>query len=325
MARWGSCFVRIARHDVGVSAAMATARDVSIATLSDMGFWDYVSPDFTTYRDAFRKILPPYIPVGDVVVSRDELITAAWANPFTIQGLANVAMWALQPGGSTPPAGAEALLGGINGTVLQAPRQTITLGGPKMPQLVIANVYRNVVSMVAGGHAIENVIHVQGTSSGQQAACAAAVLAAWKVASGPLTYLSSLVAMVSVESTDLTTTNGGITVVADTTVGGVSSPNALAPRSACAIVKLNGGTRSKSTRGRIYFGPLRSANVGSDGATITSGDRTNFQTAFTNFESSLAGAGFTLGVASRKLSAFTAATTLAVETTVATQRRRQRS
>jgi hypothetical protein len=42
-----------------------------------------------------------------------------------------------------------------------------------------------------------------------------------------------------------------------------------ATRAAAAIIKLNGGTRSRSTRGRIYYGPIMENDINADGATLT--------------------------------------------------------
>ena len=191
--------------------------------------------------------------------------------------------------------------------------------------LIIPNTYRVAIRMVAGGKSITNVIGVTGASGGLEASAAAAVLAAWKVAAGPLARLSSLISMGDVTAVDLSSTTGGIAIVADTTAGGVTATNSLSTRAAASLVTWNSGTRSRSARGRLYFGPLMEQDLNTDGATLVSGNQTSMGTAFTNFRSSLAGAGFPLVVISQKLASTTVVTSQAVQSTIATQRRRLRS
>jgi hypothetical protein len=290
-----------------------------------VGFWDFIAPDFESFHATLQPILPELIWIGPIPLQRDLVIAEAWTAPFSGAGLAMRVYYELNKSGGTRSQG-DSVQNGISQQVGASPTKTITLHGATiMGQLVIANVYRVAIRMIAGGKDIINVVHLEGTASGQESAAAAASLAAWKVASGPLSKLSSLVALADITAMDLSSTNGGIAIVTDTTAGGISSTNSLATRAACAIIKLNGGTRSRSTRGRIYFGPILEADINADGATLSSGALTVFGTAFTNFKNSLAGANFTLGVASRKLSTFTSAGSVAVETTIATQRRRIRS
>jgi hypothetical protein len=290
-----------------------------------VGFWDFIAPDFGSFHSTLSPILPELIWVGPVPLQKDLVIAQAWTAPFSGAGLAMRVYWELNKDNKNR-SGADAVQNGISQQVGASPTKTITLHGATiMGQLVIANVYRIAIRMVAGGKDVVNVVHVEGTASGQESAAATAALAAWKVAAGPLAKLSSLVAMQDVTAMDLSSTNGGIAVLTDATAGGISTTNSLATRAAAMIIKLNGGTRSRSTRGRIYYGPIMEQNINTDGATVAGSGISDATTAFTNFKNSLAGANFTLGVASRKLSSFTSAGTIAVETTVATQRRRLRS
>jgi hypothetical protein len=269
--------------------------------------------------------MPPLVWVGPIPVPREAVIADAWSNPFSGVGLAARLYYAVsQTGGSQTTA--DAANNGQQQQIASAPTKSITLRGTTvMAALVIANVYRCSIRMICGGKDVVNVVHVEGSASGQEAAAAAAVLAAWKVGSGPLSRLSNLIAMQDVTAMDLSSTNGGITVVTDTTTGGNSTTPTLATRAAAALIKMNGGTRSASTRGRMYIGPLHEAAINADGATLGGTEVTALGTAMTNFRNSLSGAGFTLGVASRKNSSFTSVTSTAVETTIATQRRRLRS
>jgi hypothetical protein len=188
--------------------------------------------------------------------------------------------------------------------------------------LVIPNCFQVSIQMTAGSHAVENVIGVE-NAAGSSAGAAAAVKAAWEVASGPLAALSNLIAMVNYHAVDIGSTGGTITDLASSATGGLST-NTLATRAACQLIKFNGSNRSRSTRGRLYFGPARESDIDADGATVTASIRTSTNTAFTNFRNSLSAAGYPLVVLSRKNSTATVVTTHAVETLVATQRRRIR-
>jgi len=282
-------------------------------------------PDYDSFHDTVAPLVPEYVFVRGLPVPRELVIAEAWADPFGAPGLILRAAYEML-GDPEAPVRTGKFAGALDSFIGQAPNKSVTLkGSTVMGQLVIANVYRVAIRMAAGGRDIINVVHVEGSASGQEAAAAAAVLAAWKVATGPLTQLSSLITMQDVTAMDLSSTNGGIAVVADSTAGSLTASNALATRGAAALIKLNGGTRSRSTRGRVYYGPIREANIQTDGASLESAAVTAFTTAFNAFKTSLSGDSFTLGVASRLTSTFTSASTLSVEATIATQRRRIRS
>lgn len=192
-----------------------------------------------------------------------------------------------------------------------------------MPSLVIPDCFQVTISMAAGGHAIENVIGVE-NSAGTAAAAATAVKTAWEIATGPLSLLSNAVAMTNYHAVDISSSTGTIADLASTTAGGAGSTS-LSTRGACALIKWNGANRSRSTRGRLYYGPIGEAMINSDGATVASGSATSINTAFTAFRTSLAGSGYPLVVLSRTLSQAFAVTAQAVESTIATQRRRIRN
>lgn len=289
-----------------------------------MGFWDFMAPDYEAFKADVSPYVPAFLPVGNVVLAKDEVIFLAWTLAPSPAGVAVRLLWELGKNGTSLPQ-ATAAATALNNHALSSPGQHTVIGVTNaLAQLILANVYRVAIRMVAGGHDIINVLHVEGTASGQEAAAAAAVLAGWKVATGPLTQLSAIVAMAEVTAMDLSSSSGGISIVTDTTTGGKGSSNALATRGACALIKLNGGTRSRSTRGRVYYGPVMESDIATDGATLAGESVTAFTTAFGALKTSLSSAGFTLGVASRKTSTFTSAGTIAVETTIATQRRRIR-
>jgi hypothetical protein len=289
-----------------------------------MGLWDYFAPDYSTFVTKASPYIPDFLPVGGVVLAKSEVLTLAWTLAPSPAGILVRMLIDSGVAGAPQPA-AVAGANGVNSLALAAPHQTINFGKVgAVAGVVIANCYRVAIKMVAGGHDIVNVIHVEGSASGQQAAAAAAVLAAWKGATHPLTVLSNLVGMVSITAMDLSSLSGGITVLADATLGSVSSTNALATRAASALIKLNGGTRSRSTRGRLYFGPIMEADIQSDGATLDTTRATGITNAFTAFLASLATANFPLVVASAKTSTATTVGSIAVEPIIATQRRRIR-
>lgn len=290
-----------------------------------MGFWDFMAPDFETFKAEVDPYVPDFLPIGRLVLPRDDIVFLAWTLAPSPAGVAVRLLWEAGKAGASLQQ-ATAAANAVNNQAIASPGGHTVIGVTNaLAQLIIPNVYRVAVRMTTGGRDIVNVIHVEGTSSGQETAAATAVLAGWKVATGPLTQLSALVAMADVTAMDLSSSSGGIHVITDTTAGGISSVNSLSTRAASALIKLNGGTRSRSTRGRIYYGPVMESSINSDGATLTGTAIGLFTTAFTALKTSLAGASFTLGVASRKTSSFTSAGSVAVETTIATQRRRIRS
>lgn len=291
-----------------------------------MGFWDFIAPDFSSFEAIMADVVPDTY-LGSFTVPKDVLIAAAWANPFSAQGTLARIYYETQKTLGNSRSAADALAHAIDsqGAAANNGQGTWVLGSGGALTLVISNTYRVAVRMLAGGKSITNVVGVRGSSSGQQAAAAAAVLAAWKVASGPLSRISSLVTMADVTAVDLSSTTGGISVVSDTTAGGITTSNSLSTRAASALVTWNGSTRSKSARGRLYFGPLMEIDLNSDGATLDSTRQAALSTAWTNFRSSLATAGFPLVVISQKLASTTDVTSHAVQSTIATQRRRIRS
>lgn len=291
-----------------------------------MGFWDFVAPDYPSFFNVMKDVIPDTY-LGSFVVPRDTFIATAWASPFSAAGLlARVYYESRKTLGQTSGQ-ADALAKAIDsqGQAGNTGKGTWVLGSGGEMTLVIANTYRVAIRMLAGGKSVTNVVGVRGSSTGQQAAAAAAVLAAWKVASGPLSKISSLVAMADVTAVDLSSVTGGISIVADTTTGGVTTTNSLSTRASAALVGFNGSTRSKSARGRLYFGPLMEQDIGSDGATMVTANQTAISTAFTNFRASLATAGFPLVVISQKNAGTTDVTSHSVQSIIATQRRRLRS
>ena len=289
-----------------------------------MGFWDFIAPDLDQFRSVMRTVIPETY-VGSFTLPADALIDAAWLSPFSAQGTLARIYYEMQKTTGTTQSQADAVAKAIDQQGSAAVNQGTWLLGGTVAQLVIPNTYRVAITMTAGGRKISNVIGVTGTAAGQQAAAAAAVLAAWKVATGPLSQMSSLVTMQDVTAIDLSSSSGGIAIVTDTSTGGKLSTNALSTRAASALITWNGGTRSKSARGRLYYGPLMEVDINTDGATLAGATSVALATAFTAFRSSLSSASFPLCVISQKNASTTAVSSQAVQTTIATQRRRLRS
>jgi len=290
-----------------------------------MGFWDFVAPDFDAFKRAVEPVLPPLIFVGLLPIPRDAVIALAWANPGSGAGLALRLYYerVKTAGGTISEADA------LNNAVQSQAGTTVVRGswnvGGELAGVVVPNAYRVGINMIVGGRAISNVICVLGSAPGQQVAAANAVLTAWKVASGPLARLSALVAMTDVEATDLSSLAGGIALIADATTGGNTAQSSLSTRGSAALVRWNTATRSRSARGRLYYGPLAEADINTDGATLTSASLSNFSAAFTAFRTSLGSSSFPLQVLSTKLAQVTSVGSQAVDATIATQRRRIRS
>lgn len=290
-----------------------------------MGFWDFIAPDLESFRAVLRPTLNPSVQVGDRLVPADQFIDLAYASPGGAFGMAARIYYELNRTTGQPPSVGDVVNNALQQQGAAVTRQGVWTTVEGEMTLVIPNTYRVGVRMLAGGKSITNVFGISGSASGQQAAVAAAVLAAWKVANGPLSKLSSLITMADVTAVDLSSTSGGIAIVSDTTAGGITTGNALSTRASAALIGWNGGTRSRSARGRCYYGPLMEANIDPDGATLASASRTVTDTAFTNFRASLSGASFPLCVISAKNASTTLVTSQSVQTVIATQRRRLRS
>lgn len=266
------------------------------------------------YDDA-RQQIPVFVPIGrgvvplrgltDLIFEEPEAAEQDWHAIAVLLGLTNRDQSTFTP------------------TWAQQNQACLNGGGDVSGPIVISNVYRTTIEATSGGQSVVHVVGLRGTASGQQAAAAAAMKTAWEVASGPLAALPSAVTMTQYEATDLSSLTGGIAVVSSTATGGNSGAS-LATNAACALVKWNGSNRSRSTRGRLYFGPIAEGDVNADGRTLTSARATVFGTAFTNMRNSLSGNNFTLCVISRTLSSATDVTAQAIESVIATQRRRIR-
>lgn len=298
-----------------------------MALFSASDFWNFIAPNKADFIAKVAPALPQtYLLPGQIGPVPNTLFAElAYDQPFSAAGiLARVYYEGASTLGLTPSQ-SDVLANALNQQGSAFTKQGAWQIGESGVVLVIPNTYRVAIRMTAGGKDITNVIGLRGSASGQQAAAAAAALAAWKVATGPLTALSSLVTMADVTAVDLSSAAGGIAIVPDSTNGGVSSTNSLSTRAAAALIGWNSGTRSRSARGRMYLGPIMETDIQGDGATLQTTSVTKFNTAMTAMRNSLSTAGFPLVVISAKNASTTDVTSHATQTTIATQRRRLRS
>ena len=185
--------------------------------------------------------------------------------------------------------------------------------------LIIPNSYIVSIKGQSGGQDVVNVIGIEKQFT-TAADVAAKVGAAWKVANGPLAKMAQQYLFVEVKAMDVSTANGGVASSPQTGVGGVIGN--LATNGACALVTYGAGTRSKSQRGRLYFGPLQENMINSDGRTLAAPQ--GFTDGFVAFQNKLVADGLTWVVLSRKLSTATTIAQIGTQSIIATQRRRIR-
>ena len=211
---------------------------------------------------------------------------------------------------------------GVSGNVFDLLLPNIQIEGSAMPGLIIADCFQVNINMVSGGQPVTNVIGLR-NAAGSAAGAAAAVLNKWTIgAACPLSQLSNVVAMLNVTATDISSANGDISVLPSALTG--SGLFQLSTNAACALVKWNGGTRSRSSRGRLYFGPLKEGDINTDGRTLSGSFRTSLAANFETFRNGLAADGYDLVVLSRVQQVAYPVTSSAVESVIATQRRRIR-
>lgn len=196
------------------------------------------------------------------------------------------------------------------------------IDGSRMPQLIIPGVVQVAIVASSGGQDVINVVGVR-KGGGTTVQAVEAVRTAWTSGtSNPLSLHTNSYQMVEYRGMDLSTANGDIVSVAGTGAGSNTTQNAT--NAASALVKFNGGTRSASSRGRLYFGPLHEAQINADGRTLVSAQQTALTTSMNGFRTSLETAGNPLCVISRLNSSATNVTSLSVASVIATQRRRIR-
>lgn len=296
-----------------------------------MGFWDFYAADRATFVDRVASLGVPVLPIGGVLVPVEEAATVAYGSP---SGMAGMLVRLLIAGATykVDPSTVGAIAGDLNAQAQSAGfGQGGSFGGsfgwkaePTMAALIIPGAFRVAIEAESGGQPVTNVIGVS-NGSGTAAGAAAAVQTAWKVNGGPLAGLTPLYALLGFRAVDLGSANGSIAFIADNATGGLASGGSKATNAASALVKWNGGTRSRSSRGRMYYGPLSETQINPDGRTLASTPLTSIGAAFTAFRNSLTASGYPLVVLSPTTSQAFPVTSSTVESVIASQRRRIRS
>lgn len=187
--------------------------------------------------------------------------------------------------------------------------------------LIVPNTYLVSINAESGGQAVTNVIGIRKEFS-DSSEVANAVLTAWNVTNGPRSQWQNTTAMRDVTAMFLGQADGEVDIVPSSLIGGLTQQKST--NAACALVTFGSGSRSRSTKGRMYFGPLGESMIDADGRTVAAVYRTSITTAFTNFKSNLDAAGFEWVVISRKLQSAVGINTIATQSIIATQRRRIR-
>jgi hypothetical protein len=267
------------------------------------------------FETVANRYLPSILPFGNLGFNSGIAFTS-YQNPFNPAGLTIQAGLLADGYQGSEKSAATSIFSVLQQGLVQNEQ------GATMSQLVVQNCFQVTIQMIAGGRTVENVIGVS-NSGGTALGAAQNVLSAWEQSGGPLSFLSSLVTMVNYHAVDIGSGSGAIADVASTTAGGLSA-SPLATRAASALVQWNGATRQRSSRGRLYFGPIHAGALNSDGATLSSTYQSNFDGAFTLFLGSLNSHSYPLVVLSRVLSQAFTVNAHAVEATIATQRRRLR-
>lgn len=280
-------------------------------------FWmsTYGVTDFDDFYARVGAYLPD-IGVLFIHLSPATVAQLAWNDPLSGPGEVAAAVLSAQELAGSTPSGSHAIARAI------APHASLR-GGGNMPPLVIANVYRCSVQAHSGSRPVDNVFGLQGSAGGQEVAAAAALKTAWTAAGGPLNMLPLAYVVDQYTAMDLTSATAGQAVATGAAATGGGSGDS-ATVAACALIKYNGGSRSRSTRGRTYFGPLTEAQVQTDGRSLSTAWINTIGGAWTIFKNSLSSSGFPLCVISVKLSQAFPVTSFVVEGTIATQRRRIR-
>lgn len=191
-----------------------------------------------------------------------------------------------------------------------------------MVQLIIPGAAQVVIKGECSGQEVINVIglNVAGTVSAES--LANAVKTAYEATGGPLALKPTQFKMVSYKAMKLEA-NGAVAEVASAKTGGSSVPS-LSTMAASALIILGGGTRSRSSRGRLYHGPLGETQIDADGRSINATYATQLQSAYNVFSNSIAASGHSWAVLSRKDSLARPVSQLTVASIIATQRRRLR-
>lgn len=191
-----------------------------------------------------------------------------------------------------------------------------------MAQLLIPGAIQVSIKMECSGQDVVNVIGLSGDNFTDPNAAVAVVKAAWEKASGPMAIRSNLVRVVSYRAVVLSPV-GSVAELGSSSVGGNTTVG-ISTMAAAALIGIGGATRNRSSRGRMYHGPIGEAQIDPDGRTLLTATRTQLTSVYTVFRNDLSAGGYPWVVLSRKNSTFTPVGEIAVSSIIATQRRRLR-
>lgn len=190
-----------------------------------------------------------------------------------------------------------------------------------MATLVIPGAYQVTIKGSSGGQEVQNVVGIA-AAPGQVALVAAQVAAAWSFTGGPITSLPTVYTFLGVRAVDLSSPTGAVHEIGASEPGG--SAGALATNGSCAIISYNGGTRSRSSSGRLYHGPLRESQIEADGRTLSAAAITALDNCYQTFKDQIELLPMQWVVLSRKLSSYSVIGTPQTQAIIGTQRRRIR-
>lgn len=286
------------------------------STVSQFWLTKYGIENYGQFREIVDKVLSGPLPFGNLGFN-DIYAVSAWTQPELPAGLA-VQLYLRRAGytGSAGTAYQDAVDTATTGSI-QA------VGGTLMSTLVIPNCFQVSIQADVDGRAVDNVIGVY-NPSGTAGDAAGAVETAWETGGGPLANMPDAYVVKQYVAVDLSSPDGQIYYQGSIATG-EDSTHPIATRGAAALIQWNGSSRSRSTRGRMYLGPLTTAQINPDGATLTTVAHGALENSIQNFLDSLTSSGYPLAVLSRKNSSSTLVSAHAVETTIATQRRRIRA
>lgn len=187
--------------------------------------------------------------------------------------------------------------------------------------IVINSCYIVAIQMESSGQDVVNVIGIRAPFS-NAVEVGEAVKAQWELAGGPLAKRPVGLTMKGYRVTDITSPIGPVVTVSSSKPGTVGGN--LATNGSAALISYSGGSRSRSTSGRMYHGPLTETDINSDGRTIAPLTASSLSVCYQTFAANLAAAGFEWVVISRKLSLAFPVNSPQCQSIIATQRRRIR-
>lgn len=187
--------------------------------------------------------------------------------------------------------------------------------------IIINSTYIVAIEAECSGQPVVNVIGIRSPFS-NAAEVGEAVKAQWEAAGGPLSKRSTFLVMKDYRVTDISSPIGPVVSTFSSKAGGATGQ--LSTMGASALISYSGGSRSRSSSGRMYHGPLSENDVNTDGRTLPPLTISGLSVCYQTFKASLASEGYEWVVISRKLSQAFPVGIPVCQSVIATQRRRIR-